>query len=133
MKTGGVSEVIFAVSFLLRSHFTKVFTFSCSALKCAEPIVVRGEGFARDVKLVGEERGAVVVTVLVVRNVFADAESVAVACERVLREARWDSVADCGQFRVCGVDLGFPSFREQDRSGRYVWGLDVAVKVVREL
>ena len=61
---------------LADAHFTSCFTKVCpSALDCAEPIVVTEGAFSRGSRLAEEERGSVAVTVLVVREVAADAES----------------------------------------------------------
>ena len=97
------------------SYFSKV---SPSALDCAEPIVVREGGFERDARMAEEERGTVPVTVLVVREVAAEAESVAVAAELAVRRADWEPYADAGAFRIVGIDTTVPAFRERDRSGR---------------
>lgn len=119
---------------LADGHFTSYFTKACpSALDCAEPIVVLAGAFARDARMSEEERGSVVVTVLVVREVAADAEHVAVAAERAVRRADWEPYADAGSYRIVGVDTTAPVFKERDRSGRYVWGFDVTCTVVRAL
>jgi len=123
----------FVASLLVRAKFTNVFTFSCSALECPEPITVAAGGFVRDVRMAAEERGAVTVTVRVVRNVEADARSVAEACERALRRAMWESGADSGQYRVCGLDTTAPAFELRDSSGRFVWKFEVILTVSREI
>lgn len=123
----------FVKSLLVRAKFTNLFTFSCSALECPEPIVVTAGGFARDVRMTGEERGAVTVCVRVVRNVEADARSVAEACERALRGSPWDPGMDSGQYRVCGLDTTAPELELQDGSGRYVYKFDVVLTVAREI
>jgi len=118
---------------LVEAKFTSVFTQSCSALECAEPIVVSSGGFVRDVRMAEEERGAVTVTVRVVRNVSADAESVACACEHALRRARWEMHAEAGQYRICGLDTAAPELELQDSSGRFVWKFEVILTVAREI
>jgi len=123
----------FVASLLVRAKFTNLFTFSCSALECAEPIVVTAGGFARDVRMTREERGAVTVSVRVVRNVEADARSVAEACERALRGSPWDPGMDSGQYRVCGLDTTAPELELQDGSGQYVYKFDVVLTVAREI
>ena len=123
----------FVKSLLARAHFSKVFSFSCSALECPEPIVVTAGGYVRDVRMTGEERGAVTVSVRVVRNVEADARSVAEACERALRGTPWDSGMDSGQYRVCGLDTTAPEFELRDGSGRFVYKFDVVLTVAREI
>ena len=89
--------------------------------------------FSRDSRLAEEERGSVVVTVLVVREVMDDAESVAVAAELAVRRADWEPYADAGGCRIVGIDTSAPAFRERDSSGRYVWAFDVSCTVVRSL
>ena len=123
----------FVSSLLFRAKFTNLFTFSCSALECAEPIVVTAGGFVRDVRMTGEERGAVTVCVRVVRNVEMDARSVAEACERALRGSPWDPGVDSGQYRVCGLDTTAPVFEMRDSSGRFVYKFDVILTVAREI
>lgn len=119
---------------LVDARFTSCFTKVLpSALDCAEPIVVVEGAFSRKSRMAEEERGSVAVTVMVVREVAADAESVAVAAELVVRRADWEPYADAGTNRIVGVDTTAPAFRERDSSGRYVWAFDVACTVVRSL
>lgn len=131
MELGNAGEIV--KSLLVRAHFSKVFSFSCSALECPEPIVVTAGGFVREARMTEEERGAVTVAVRVVRNVEADARSVAEACERALRVAPWDAGAGSGQYRVCGLDTTAPSFELRDSSGRFVYKFDVVLTVAREI
>lgn len=119
---------------LVDAHFTSCFTKVLpSALDCEEPIVVTEGAFSRDARIAEEERGSVVVTVLVVREVSPDAESVAAAAELAVRRADWEPYADAGGYRIAGIDTTAPSFKERDSSGRYVWAFDVTCTVVRSL
>lgn len=119
---------------LADAHFTSCFTkVLSSVLDCAEPIVVVEGAFSRDSRLAEEERGSVVVTVLVVREAMADAKSVSVAAELAVRRADWEPYADEGSSRIVGIDTSAPAFRERDSSGRYVWAFDVTCTVVRSL
>ena len=118
---------------LVSSGFSEVFSFSPSALDCAEPIVVTEGAFARESRLAEEERGCVPVTVMVVCEVMADAESVAIAAERAVRGTDWEPYADAGRYRIVGIDTSAPAFKERDSSGQYVWGFEVACTVVRSL
>jgi len=119
---------------LADAHFTSCFTKVCpSALDCAEPIVVTEGAFSRGSRLAEEERGSVVATVLVVREVMADAESAAVAAELAVCRADWEPYADAGSCRIVGIDTSAPAFKERDSSGRYVWAFDVTCTVVRSL
>ncbi|MBQ9003593.1 MAG: hypothetical protein IJ087_17240 [Eggerthellaceae bacterium] len=95
--------------------------------------MVTAGGYARDVRMTREERGAVTVAVRVVRNVEADARSVAEACERALRAAPWDPGMDSGQYRVCGLDTTAPELELRDSSGRFVYRFDVVLTVAREI
>ncbi len=104
-----------------------------SALDCAEPIVVVEGAFSRDARMAEEERGTVVVTVMVVREAMADAEDVAVAAELAVRRADWEPYADAGAYRIVGIDTTAPAFKERDSSGRHVWAFDVKCTVVRSL
>lgn len=121
-------------SLLADAHFTSYFTkVRPSALDCAEPIVVTERPFERESRMAEEERGTVVVTVMVVREVAADAESAAIAAEKAVRKADWEPHADAGPYRIVGIDTTAPAFRERDSSGRFVWSFDVACTVVRSL
>ena len=122
------------VKLLADAHFSCYFSKALpSALDCAEPIVVVEGAFSRDARMAEEERGTVVVTVMVVREAMADAEDVAVAAELAVRRADWEPYADAGGYRIVGVDTSAPAFRERDSSGRYVWTFDVTCTVVRSL
>lgn len=116
---------------LVKAKFTSVFTEIPSALSCPEPIVVAAGGFVREVRQVEEERGAVTVSVRVVRNARRDAESVAYACERALRRAHWEKCANAGRFRICGLDTAAPELDSQDSSGRWVYKFEVILMVAR--
>jgi len=119
---------------LADAHFTSCFTKVLpSALDCAEPIVVTEGAFSRGSRLAEEERGSVAVTVLVVREVMADAESVAAAAELAVRRADWEPYADAGGYRIVGIDTTAPAFKERDSSGRHVWAFDTSCTVVRSL
>ena len=121
-------------SLLADAHFTSYFTKVLpSALDCAEPIVVTEGAFARESRQAEEERGTVVVTVMVVREVAVDAEDVALAAELAIRRADWEPYADAGPYRIVGIDTSAPAFRERDSSGRFVWSFDVTCTVVRAL
>lgn len=121
-------------SLLADAHFTSYFTkVRPSALDCAEPIVVVEGMFERNSRMSEEERGTIVVTVMVVREAAADAESVATAAELAVRHADWEPYADAGSYRIVGIDTTAPAFKERDSSGRFVWSFDVACAVVRSL
>lgn len=121
-------------SLLADAHFTSYFTkVRPSALECAEPIVVTEGAFALDSRMAEEERGTVAVTVMVVREIAADAETDAVAAERAVRRADWEPYADAGGYRIVGIDTTAPSFKERDSSGLYIWSFDVTCTVVRSL
>lgn len=116
---------------LFRGDFTNCFTKPVSALACAEPIVVLEGAFARTSRIDGEERGAVSVTVLVVREDAEAAEGVAVACEQLLRGCDWERDAAAWPYRVVGLDSTAPRFKERDGSGRFVWEFSVELTVAR--
>ena len=119
---------------LVDAHFTNCFTkVGPSALDCAEPIVVLEGEFKRESRMAEEDRGTVAVTVLVVREVTADAEGVATAAELAVRRADWEPYADAGAYRIVGIDTTAPAFKERDSSGRFVWSFEVACTVVRAL
>ena len=119
---------------LANAHFSCYFSkVSPSALDYAEPILVLESAFERDSRMAEEERGKVSVTVLVVREVSADAEDVATAAERAVRRADWEPYADAGTYRIVGIDTAAPALKERDSSGRFVWSFEVECTVVRTL
>lgn len=119
---------------LADAHFSCYFSkVSPSELDCPEPIVVLDGEFERDARMAEEERGTMAVTVLVVREVAADAEAVAMAAERAVRCADWEPYAEAGAYRIVGIDTSTPAFKERDSSGRFVWSFEVACTVVRAL
>ena len=121
-------------SLLADAHFTSYFTKVCpSVLDCAEPIVVTEDAFVRESRQAEEERGTVTVTVMVVREGAADAEAVATAAELAVRRADWGPYADAGAYRIVGIDIAAPVFKERDSSGRFVWSFEVTCTVVRSL
>ena len=117
----------------LTSEFTSCFTKPVSALEYPEPIVAIQGAYEREAVMVGEERGTVPVTVLVVRESAGEAEVAAIACERIIRRMDWEPYADAGSYRIVGLDTTAPEFKERDSSGRFVWSFTVAVTAVREL
>lgn len=118
---------------LMRGDFSVYFSKVPSALECPEPIVVAEGAFERESRIDGEERGTVPVTVYVVRDVSADAEAVAIACEQRLRGCSWEPDSEAWPWRVAGIDTSTPHLKERDSSGRYVWRFDVEVTAVRSI
>lgn len=116
---------------LVRGDFTNCFTKPVSALVCAEPIVLREEGFVRTSRIDGEERGTAVVGVLVVREDPDVAESDAIACEQLVRGCDWERDAEAWPYRIVGVDTTAPRFEKRDASGRFVWKFEIDVTAVR--
>lgn len=118
---------------LLDGDFASYFASVPSAAVEPELIVLRQGGLERTSRMEDEERGTVKVTVLVVREVDATAETDANACERWLRRYGWECHAENGSWRIAGLDTTAPAFKERDGSGRYVWAFDVVLTVVRSL
>ena len=119
---------------LADAHFSCYFSsISPSAMVCAEPIVVLDGEFSRESRQAEEERGNVVVTVLVVREVSADAEAVAIACEQLIRHCQWELASEAWPWRVVGIDTSAPAFKERDPSGRFVWAFTATVTVARAI
>lgn len=119
---------------LADAHFSCYFSkVSPSALDRPEPIVVLGGAFSRESRMAEEERGDVAVTVLVVREVSADAEDAAAAAERAIRRADWEPHADASAYRIMDIDTTAPAFKERDSSVRFVWSFEVMCAVVRNL
>lgn len=118
---------------LVSGDFSNYFSKLPSALESPEPIVVAEGPFERESRIDGEERGCVPVTVMVVRDVSADAESVAIAAELWLRSCDWERNGEAGYWRIVGIDTSAPFLKVRDSSGRYVWQFGVNVKVVREI
>ncbi len=117
---------------LLEGDFASYFASVPSAADDPEPIVLCQGKFEREAVLPDGERGHLAVTVLVVREVEAEAEADAQSCERWIRRYGWEPVAENGTWRIVGLDTTTPSFVELDRSGRFVWGFDVILTVVRQ-
>ena len=118
---------------LMRDDFSVYFSKVPSALECPEPIVVVEGAFERESRIDGEERGTVPVTVYVVREVSADAEAVAIACEQCIQHSSWERDSEAWPWRVAGIDTSAPFLKERDSSGRYVWRFDVEVTAVSQL
>ena len=118
-------------SALMRGDFSAYFSKVPSSLECPEPIVVVEGTFQREGRIEGEERGIVPVTVYVVREVSADAEAVAIACEQWLRGFSWEPDSEAWPWRIAGIDTSAPFLKERDSSGRFVWQFDVEVTAVR--
>ena len=118
---------------LVSCGFSEVFSFSPSARGCAEAIVVTQGAFSRDSRMAEEERGTMLVTVMVVREVSAEAEDAATTAEKAVRRANWEPYADAGAYRIVGIDTTAPAFKERDSSGRFVWSFEVTCTVVRML
>jgi hypothetical protein len=116
---------------LMEGDFASYFASVPSALDCEQPVVLREGRFERDDRMDDEERGHVVVAVLVVRETAVAAEADAIACERLVRSCGWEAHAENGAWRVCGLDTTAPVFKERDGSGRFVWEFDVTLTVVR--
>lgn len=117
---------------LLEGDFASYFASVPSAAVEPEPIVLRQGKFEREAVLPDGERGIVAVRVLVVREVEDDAETDAQGCERWIRRYGWEPVAENGTWRIVGLDTTAPEFIERDRSGRFVWGFDVNLTVMRQ-
>ena len=119
---------------LVSGDFSGCFsTFPPSAAEHPECVVVLEDAFERESRIEGEERGRVQVSVFVVRELPAEAESVAIAAERCIRGASWEPFAESGPWRIAGIDTTAPAFRERDSSGRFVWEFAVTVTVVRSI
>lgn len=118
---------------LLDGDFASYFASVPSSLDDPEPIVLRQGNFEREARFEDSERGTVAVTVLVVREVEAVAEADAQACERWLRSYGWEASAENGSWHIAGLDTTAPHFIERDGSGRFVWGFDLTLTVVRYL
>ena len=117
----------------LDGYFTNYFTKPVSSLLCSEPIVVLDGKYEREARTAEGERGIVPVTILVVRDVDADAEAVATAVEQRLRHCDWERHSYVWPWRLVGLDSAAPYFKERDSSGRYVWEVDLTLTVVREI
>ncbi len=118
---------------LLSCEFSNVFSTIPSAMNCSEPIVVSQGAFSREARLAEEERGTLHVTVLVVRDVAADAEAMAVSCEKAVRGADWEPFSEAWPWRIVTIETTAPAFKERDGSGRFVWAFEAACTVVRAL
>ena len=118
---------------LVAGDFSNYFSKVPSAAECPEPIVLVEGEFERVSRIEGEERGTVPVEVLVVREVSADAEAVAIACEQLIRHCQWELASEAWPWRVVGIDTSAPAFKERDPSGRFVWAFTATVTVARAI
>ena len=118
---------------LVDGDFSNYFSKVPSAVEYPEPIVLVEGAFTRESRIESEERGVVPIDVYVVREVAADAEAVAIACEQWVRAYGWERHSECWPWRVVGVDTFAPAFDVRDSSGRYVWKFTVTVTVVRQV
>ena len=73
-----------------------------ATLDSPEPIVVLEGAFERESRTAEEERGTVLVTVLVVREAAAYAEDVAVAAEQAVRRTDWGTIRRFRSLPHCG-------------------------------
>lgn len=122
-----------AVAMWLRaSGFTDVLVRTASALLVPEPVVVLGQGYERDARTRGCERGRFCVRVLVVRESPADAGEAALHAEACVRKAAWKDTDATDGWRLRGVDTTVPAFRGYDGSGRAVWGFAVTMTCERD-
>ena len=127
-----VAEMI--ASCLVAAQFPNVFPKTLpSAVDFPEAIVLVQGKFGRESRIEGEERGTLPVTVYVVRDLPAEAESVAIDVEKCIRRASWETFSESGPWRIAGLDTSAPSFNERDSSGRYVWQFEVTVTAVRSV
>jgi len=127
-----VAEMI--ASCLVAAQFPNVFPkVSPAYFHCAEPIVLLQGGFEREARVEGGERGRVHVSVFVVRELPAEAESVAIAAEACIRDASWEAFSESWPWRIVGIDTTAPELSERDSSGRYVWQFEVEVTAVRSV
>lgn len=107
---------------------------ACSALACAEPVVVRFAGFEREARFDGEERGRALVEVLAVRETDAEAAAAAEAAEAAVRGANLNTWNEgLSGARALGADTEAPARRGRDGSGRWVWGFTARITVAREV
>lgn len=96
---------------LLEGDFASYFASLPSADVEPEPIVLREGKFERVSRMEAEERGTVAVSVLVVREVAAQAEADAMACEKWIRQYGWEPVAENGSWRIVGLDTTAPAYK----------------------
>ena len=116
---------------LVEAGFPNTFPCLVGADAAPEPIVVTQGPFKRWGLAADGERGVVPVTLAVVRETSADAESVAWAASDALLVRDWEPHAGAGPLRICGIHPGAPCPRGRDGSGRWVWEVEVDVTVVR--
>lgn len=119
---------------LVSGDFSGYFsTFPPSAREHPECVVLLEGEFERESRIDGEERGTVPITVLVVREDSTEAEELAIAMERHLRDLDWEPYCEAGPWRVVGLDTTAPAFKERDSSGRCVWKFTVTLTIAREI
>lgn len=127
----GVCGVVATV--LRALGYANVFTAPPSSRLCCEPVVVTAGAWERESRQAdGEERGTQAVNVLVCCEDPSDAEATCRAVERDLRRDGWTGSGDGWHCRVAAVDSGAPEYKGRDSSGRWLWGLELRLTVVRD-
>lgn len=130
-KGGGIADAVAA--FLRSLGFANVFATPPSARLCADPIVVACGAWECGARFSdGGERGVRTVDVLVCCEDPRDAEATACAVERDLRGGDWTDEGEGWHVRVTAVDTTAPTPRGRDGSGRWLWGLEAKLAVVRD-
>ncbi len=104
-----------------------------SALACPEPVVCLLGAWERAARTHAIDRGVRTVEVIVCREIPAQAEAAAFACQDAVEATDWGQVELDGGAAVRGVDTGIPVPAGCDGSGRLLWRLDVRVTVEREV
>lgn len=126
----GMNSVV--ASLLRDAGMRDVFTVAVGAAMAPNPTVVLEGDYKRDGEYTHGERGTFECRVLCVRETMQEADEAAHAAEEALLYGEWERYREacCGD--ICGIDVGVPRCRGRDRSGRYVYGLDVEIAIARD-
>ena len=109
-----------------------VFTVAVGARIAPNPTVVLEAGYERDDETIHGERGRMRVQVLCVRETDAQAYAAVMSCVDAIRMGTWERYCEQGVWNVCGVHAGYPKRVGRDKSGRYVYRLDVDLTIERD-
>lgn len=125
---GGLADAV--ASLLVDLGYRNAHARPVSAALCPEPLVVTALAWERESAQVGEARWRARVDVLACCDDPTDAEATCAGAGRDLAGADWSARGRAWGLRVAAVETGPPTSRGRDRSGRWLWGLELQVTTV---
>lgn len=116
---------------LRAAGYANAYDVPVAAWVCREPIVVSCGAWEREsAQADWDERGRRALVLRVCCDDPADAEATARAVAADLRAAEWAGANAPAGTRVIACDVGLPSPRGRDRSGRWVWDVPATMTAV---